>query len=48
MTNQEMVKVLKGTTEEKINLFNSFFARISQGEQLEESEFIIFETLKKI
>ena len=47
MTAQEMARVLKGTIEEKKNLYDQLFAKVSGGEILEDHEIIIMEALKK-
>lgn len=47
MTPQEMLKVLRGTDEEKLNLFNSLLEKAASGEGLTDDEMPIMETLKK-
>lgn len=47
MTNQEMVRILKGSLDEKRVLFDYFIEKVSSGEQLADNEISIFETLKK-
>ena len=47
MTNQEMLAVLKGTTEAKVRLFNELTAKVQAGDAMDDSEVPIFEALKK-
>lgn len=47
MTNQEMVKALKGNVQQKQMLYDYFFAKISQGEVLEDNEIPLFEAVRK-
>lgn len=47
MTNQEMVKALKGDLQQKQMLYDYFFTKISQGEVLEENEIPMFEAVRK-
>lgn len=47
MTNQEMVKALRGTTEQKQMLYDYFFQKISLGEVLSENEIPLFEAVRK-
>lgn len=47
MTNQEMVKALKGNVQQKQMLYDYFFAKISQGEVLEDNEVPMFEAVRK-
>lgn len=46
MSAQELAKVLRGTTEEKLILFQALFAKATESE-LEDWEVPIFETLKR-
>lgn len=46
-SNQEMLAILKGTTEEQRMLFDEFISRMASGEILEEGEVIVMEALKK-
>lgn len=47
MTPREMAMVLKGSAEEKRNLFDQMISRVCEGEQLSDNEVPIFEALKK-
>ncbi len=47
MTNQEMVKALKGDVQQKQMLYDYFFAKVSQGEVLEDNEIPMFEAVRK-
>lgn len=47
MTAQEMARVLKGTLEDKKNLYDLLFAKVGGGEVLEDHEIVIMEALKK-
>jgi len=47
-TNAEMLAILKGSREEKINLFDELFEYVSSGNTLTDGETIIFETLKNM
>lgn len=47
MTNQELVRILKGSAEDKKKLYDDFFNKVSQGEVLSELEVMAFEALKK-
>ncbi len=47
MTNQEMVKALKGDLQQKQMLYDYFFAKVSQGEVLEDNEVPMFEAVRK-
>lgn len=47
MTNQEMVKALKGSVQQKQMLYDFFFAKISQGKVLEDNEVPMFEAVRK-
>lgn len=47
MTNQEMVKALKGDVQQKQLLYDYFFAKVSQGEVLEDNEVPMFEAVRK-
>lgn len=47
MTNQEMVKALKGNVQQKQMLYDYFFAKVSQGEVLEDNEVPLFEAVRK-
>jgi hypothetical protein len=47
MTNQEMVKALKGNVQQKQMLYDYFFAKVSQGEVLEDNEVPMFEAVRK-
>ncbi len=47
MTNQEMVKALKGDLQQKQMLYDYFFGKISQGEVLEDNEIPMFEAVRK-
>lgn len=47
MTNQEMVKALRGDMQQKQMLYDFFFDKISQGEVLEDNEVPMFEAVRK-
>jgi hypothetical protein len=47
VTNQEMLKYLKGSIEDKKTLFNHFLARVMGGSMLADHEIGMFEFLKK-
>lgn len=47
MTNKEMLCVLKGCTQEKINLFNQLTEKVQSGQPMTDDEIPVFETLKK-
>lgn len=48
MTAIEMNRVLRGTDEEKRNLFDDLMGKAMSGEPLEDYEVVILETLKKM
>lgn len=47
MTNQELVKILKGSQDDKKKLYDDFFMKVSNGEVLTDLEIMAFEALKK-
>lgn len=47
MTNQEMVKALRGNLEQKQMLYDYFFSKVSQGETLQDNEVPMFEAVRK-
>jgi len=47
MTNQEMISVLKGSQEGKLNLFNQLTEKVMGGDALDDNEIPVFEALKK-
>lgn len=47
MTNQEMLRVLKGTTAEKTQLYDLLIAKVTGGEVLADNEIVVLEALKK-
>ena len=47
MTNSEKVKLMSGTVEDKRKLFDHFFARLTNGETLDEGDLVMMEFLKK-
>jgi hypothetical protein len=47
MTNQEMVQCLRGDKGQKQMLYDYFFAKISNGEQLGDNELPLFEAVRK-
>lgn len=47
MTNQEMLFLLKGTTEQKQMLYDFFSQKVTQGEPLEDNEIPFFEAVRK-
>lgn len=48
MTALEMKRVLVGSDEQKKNLFDELMAKAMSGEQLEDYELVVFETLKNM
>jgi hypothetical protein len=47
MTNQQMLAALKGDLQQKQMLYDYFFAKVSQGEVLEDNEIPMFEAVRK-
>lgn len=47
MSNQEMLILLKGTTEQKQMLYDFFSQKVTQGEPLEDNEIPLFEAVRK-
>lgn len=47
MTNQEMLRILKSTNDEKKLLYETFCEKVAHGEILQDAEIVIFETLRK-
>jgi hypothetical protein len=47
MTNQEMLNVLKGSAQSKIDLFNKLTEKVQSGVPMTDSELPVFEALKK-
>lgn len=47
MTNQEMLKAMKGTREEKQALFDQMLGIVAQGETLTDAQVVVMEALKR-
>ena len=47
MTNQDMLKAMKGTREDKQAMFDLMLERVSHGETLTDAQVVVMEALKR-